>query len=271
MPSYLISVLLRHIRSDRKRHSCRLAQQLPAAEHKSSTIPIITGTMEVDWDMSDDDAYEGPDGIIEGDYEEDTLEQLQEDIERLQEGDGDDSNGNAAQIHPISRFLSCTLFLKSMIYCNVTNVMPSAIWELNNRSQQNRAIDNTSATSRLDEVNTIQGLTTEQFRRLIELVQTSPSAVQNRLDAEERQNRLDAEEEEDEVDDLFSRPAVDIAEIFKKVTEPQADGLGLLMSGEFGRVKHQYRSRSKNKNVSKLLMNRATKVRPEYPEDLVSV
>ncbi|OSD03189.1 WD40 repeat-like protein [Trametes coccinea BRFM310] len=55
-----------------------------------------------------------------------------------------------------------------------------------------------------------------------------------------------------------------------KITEPQEEGMSLLMSGEFGRVQHQLKSRSGYKNVARNLLNRSTSARPTYREDITS-
>lgn len=47
--------------------------------------------------------------------------------------------------------------------------------------------------------------------------------------------------------------------------------MSLLMSGEFGRVQHQLKSRSGYKNVARNLLNRSTSARPTYREDITSV
>lgn len=57
----------------------------------------------------------------------------------------------------------------------------------------------------------------------------------------------------------------------EEVTEPKEAGLSLLFSGEFGRIQHQLRSRSKAGNVARLLLNRGSKVRLPPREDYVSV
>ncbi|KAI8990550.1 WD40 repeat-like protein [Trametes punicea] len=55
-----------------------------------------------------------------------------------------------------------------------------------------------------------------------------------------------------------------------KVTAPQEEGLSLLMSGEFGRVQHQIKSRNGYKNVTRALFNRSVSSRPAYREDIAS-
>ena len=58
---------------------------------------------------------------------------------------------------------------------------------------------------------------------------------------------------------------------FEEVKEPKPEGMALLFSGEFGRIKHQIRSRSKAGNVSKILLRNRNRVRPTAREDVASV
>lgn len=55
------------------------------------------------------------------------------------------------------------------------------------------------------------------------------------------------------------------------VTEPKQEGLSLLYSGEFGRIRHQTKSRNKDANVARFLLNRGTKLRPVPREDFAAV
>ncbi|OCH96414.1 WD40 repeat-like protein [Obba rivulosa] len=55
-----------------------------------------------------------------------------------------------------------------------------------------------------------------------------------------------------------------------RITEPKKEGLELLTSGEFGRIRHQVNSRNKDNNVAKLLLNRGTQVRPVSKEDIAN-
>lgn len=55
------------------------------------------------------------------------------------------------------------------------------------------------------------------------------------------------------------------------VKEPKPEGLSLLYSGEFGRIRHQTKSRTKSTNVARSLLNRGTKLRPTTREDLCTV
>ncbi|EMD41857.1 hypothetical protein CERSUDRAFT_110417, partial [Gelatoporia subvermispora B] len=54
------------------------------------------------------------------------------------------------------------------------------------------------------------------------------------------------------------------------ITTPKEEGLELLMSGEFGRVRHQVNSRNKDSNVARLLLNRGASARPVEREDVAS-
>lgn len=83
------------------------------------------------------------------------------------------------------------------------------------------------------------------------------------------------EDEEDEEDEDYSysmEPNWDRSrDWYPKVIEPKKEGLLLLMNGEFGRLQHQIKSRTKDNNIAKLLLNRGTRPRPTPKEDLASV
>lgn len=85
------------------------------------------------------------------------------------------------------------------------------------------------------------------------------------------------EEEEDDDDDFYTYGTTDDGNWnrrdgwYPEVKEPKPEGLSLLMSGEFGRLRHQLDSRMKDNNMSKLLLNRGTRIRPTPKEDMVSV
>lgn len=55
------------------------------------------------------------------------------------------------------------------------------------------------------------------------------------------------------------------------VTKPQPAGLALLYSGEFGRIEHQTRTRNKDNNIARTLLNRGSKLRPSPREDITTV
>ncbi|KAI0686011.1 WD40-repeat-containing domain protein [Cytidiella melzeri] len=54
------------------------------------------------------------------------------------------------------------------------------------------------------------------------------------------------------------------------VKEPKPEGLALLYSGEFGRIRHQLRMRNGDSNVARLLLNRGARLRPSPREDLAA-
>ncbi|KAI0778307.1 WD40 repeat-like protein [Trametes elegans] len=59
-------------------------------------------------------------------------------------------------------------------------------------------------------------------------------------------------------------------EWWPEITEPQEEGLSLLINGEFGRVQHQLKSRKGQRNVARSLFNRTLSARPTYREDIAS-
>ncbi len=93
------------------------------------------------------------------------------------------------------------------------------------------------------------------------------------LDTEE----IDVDDDDEDDGDVFgfgwNRPQSHQPQKYthEKVTEPQAQGLSLLYSGEFGRIGHQTRTRNKDNNVAKMFITRGAKLRPSPREDLTSV
>ena len=81
------------------------------------------------------------------------------------------------------------------------------------------------------------------------------------------------DEDDEEEEDMFGYQTVPTSQVkwHQEVKEPKEAGLSLLFSGEFGRIKHQIRSRHKDGDVSRLLLNRSTKARPSPREDLTCV
>ncbi|KZT02499.1 WD40 repeat-like protein [Laetiporus sulphureus 93-53] len=80
----------------------------------------------------------------------------------------------------------------------------------------------------------------------------------------------DDEDEDWELDAHARNPHWDRSTWFSEVKEPKAEGLELLRGGQFGRLGHQINSRNKNNSIAKLLLNRATRSRPIYREDITS-
>ena len=91
-------------------------------------------------------------------------------------------------------------------------------------------------------------------------------------DAEAMEEYEEDEDEEEEGDMLEDQQALVVpGKWHEEVKEPKQEGLSLLFSGEFGRLKHQIRSRNKDGDVSKMFLNRGTKIRPPVREDFASV
>ena len=58
---------------------------------------------------------------------------------------------------------------------------------------------------------------------------------------------------------------------YPQIKEPTKEGLKLLMSGEFGRLRHQLKSRKRDNNIAKVALDRGTRVRPSFKEDIAAV
>ncbi|KAJ3010959.1 hypothetical protein NUW54_g2323 [Trametes sanguinea] len=123
-------------------------------------------------------------------------------------------------------------------------------------------------------------LTIDDLQRLMQLFGSGGGGsrgvelVTNEEDDDENDADYVDEEEDDDDIDYWSTGAHThwdrTRDWWPKITEPQEEGMSLLMSGEFGRVQHQLKSRSGYKNVARNLLNRATSARPTYREDITS-
>ncbi|CDO75481.1 hypothetical protein BN946_scf184935.g17 [Trametes cinnabarina] len=127
-------------------------------------------------------------------------------------------------------------------------------------------------------------LTIDDLQRLMQLFGAgsgragSVEPVANEVDDEENDpDYVDEEEEDEDEDEVIEYWGVGAhtqwdrtRDWWPQVTEPKEEGMSLLMSGEFGRVLHQLKSRSERKNVARNLLNRATSARPTYREDIAS-
>jgi DDB1- and CUL4-associated factor 11 len=84
-----------------------------------------------------------------------------------------------------------------------------------------------------------------------------------------------ADDDDDDEDNIFgygwSLPTESHGKWHDAVKEPSPEGLSLLYSGQFGRIKHQTRSRNKDNNVARVLLNRGSKLRPIPKEDIAAV
>lgn len=89
---------------------------------------------------------------------------------------------------------------------------------------------------------------------------------------EEGDDDMDGIEDDDE-EDMYGYESVPVApgKWHEEVKEPKEEGLSLLFNGEFGRIKHQIRSRNKDGNAARFLLNRGSKIRPSYREDMACV
>lgn len=79
------------------------------------------------------------------------------------------------------------------------------------------------------------------------------------------------DEDDDEDDNPYFPRAGTPGHWYEEVTEPQAEGIALLNSGEFGRLGHQIKTRAKDNNIARTLLRRGASVRPVPREDIASV
>lgn len=81
---------------------------------------------------------------------------------------------------------------------------------------------------------------------------------------------VDDEDEEDEDDDRY--PSRRSVFTFPPATSPQAAGVNLIKSGEFGRIAPKIRARRNNRNLASVLSNRLTSPHPAlYKEQYSAV
>ncbi|KAI0375121.1 WD40 repeat-like protein [Pilatotrama ljubarskyi] len=140
-----------------------------------------------------------------------------------------------------------------------------------------------NSTTRSDAERLTASLTVDDLQRLVAILAGGGGISSNaQLLAEEEEDDEndpdyvddDAEEEDDEDYSYYSSSAHThwdrTRNWWPAITEPQEEGLSLLMSGEFGRVQHQVKSRNGTRNVARSLLNRGTNSRPTYREDITS-
>ena len=78
--------------------------------------------------------------------------------------------------------------------------------------------------------------------------------------------------DEDEMEySYWGRPYAQTPKWFTPVTAPQEAGLKLLMSGEFGRIGVETRSRRGSANVSEAILSSRSKLRPTPRQDITNV
>ncbi len=153
-----------------------------------------------------------------------------------------------------------------------------AILELQGVSTRDRSGNSISAS-----------LTNEDLQRLLTVFASSDTGGSGgggrnvtlvSQDDDDDADYVDEEEEEEEDDDSgyfygFGYPTSqrhwDRSDWWPEITEPQKEGLELLLGGEFGRVMHQMKTRDGNRNVARSILNRGAISRPTYREDIASV
>ncbi|RDX51000.1 WD40 repeat-like protein [Lentinus brumalis] len=152
-----------------------------------------------------------------------------------------------------------------------------AILELQGVSTRDRSGNSISAS-----------LTNEDLQRLLTVFASSDTGGSGgggrnvtlvSQDDDDDADYVDEEEEEEEEDDSgyfygFGYPTSqrhwDRSDWWPEITEPQKEGLELLLGGEFGRVMHQMKTRDGNRNVARSILNRGAISRPTYREDIAS-
>ncbi|TFY70898.1 hypothetical protein EVG20_g2103 [Dentipellis fragilis] len=95
-----------------------------------------------------------------------------------------------------------------------------------------------------------------------------------RAAAEEEQEDDEEDDEDYEEDEPYWSPSIrrgpELPEWARPPTEPQQEGVELLMGGEFGRIRPKVNVRGGQRSVARILQSRQTRTRSLYKEDLIS-
>lgn len=86
-------------------------------------------------------------------------------------------------------------------------------------------------------------------------------------------DELDEDEDDEDDEDMYgyiTGPAVR-GTWHEEVKEPKEAGLSLLFSGEFGRIRHQIKTRNKDGSAAKFWLNSRSQLRPTSREDAACV
>jgi hypothetical protein len=91
------------------------------------------------------------------------------------------------------------------------------------------------------------------------------------LEGGEPGNQDNDEDDDYDEEDNWGRPPARTPKWFPPVTEPQEEGLKLLMGGEFGRIGVEARSRNGSGNFAKAILSRRSKLRHTPKHDILNV
>ncbi|KAA1467844.1 WD40 repeat-like protein [Dentipellis sp. KUC8613] len=205
------------------------------------------------WEMDDEDAdyvpsreeeEEDDDFDPEGELEEDEEVDLEMDLQDQIERRADDAGGTS----------------------NLTRGILSAFFELQRLQGSNRQTDGQSDLLE-------QLFSGDSPLRVTRVVVPSDDAP-GRAAADEEQEDDEDDDEDYEEDESYWSPSVrrgpDLPEWARPPTEPQQEGVELLMSGEFGRIRPKVNVRGGQRSVARILQSRQTRTRSLYKEDLIS-
>lgn len=159
--------------------------------------------------------------------------------------------------------------------CDLFCMSLKAMAELHNlntrQDRQNTLRPAQTAQNTTSSRTTIPGLTIQDLQRIFEY---ASSGVSVNVNQDEGEDEEEEEEEEEDYEDYYGSNGGDwdrSTNWFDEVKKPKEEGMSLLMSGEYGRLKHQLDSRTKKTNLARTLLNRGERTRPIYREDMASV
>ncbi|EPQ60332.1 WD40 repeat-like protein [Gloeophyllum trabeum ATCC 11539] len=178
-----------------------------------------------------DDGFEGPDAYVEGDEDQDEL-----DIEFQAEQATDAAEGEESAVQSIM----------------------GALFDL----QGGQSATGGGEAGNAHSEGNVSGFTIRELTRILGMRYGGLGNVRIGQDED------DDEDEEDDEDYVTS--ATNNRSWFPEVKEPQKAGADLLMSGEFGRTGHKFRSAHgrKQSNIYRTMRDRAAVLRPLYRADL---
>lgn len=209
----------------------------------------------------EDDSYGGPDAYVEGDDGPEDIEfEVEEDEDGEDEDDGDDDEEDGGHTEAdVSALL---------------NGKVSAFMQLFPADGSHTALINMQEAERRQHIGLAALANATQSP--ISLDSSLVARVQQLLGARVAIATNDEDDADDDEDGYFNHYGHSgkwdrSEDWYYPVTKPTKEGLKLLMSGEFGRLTHQLKSRKLDNNIAKVTLDRGTRIRPSFKEDMAAV
>ncbi|KAI0727844.1 WD40-repeat-containing domain protein [Fomitopsis betulina] len=191
----------------------------------------------------EDDSYGGPDAYVEGDDGPEDIEfEVEEDEDGEDEDDGDDDEEDGGHTEAdVSALLNALINMQE-----AERRQHIGLAALANATQSPISLDSSLV-----------------------------ARVQQLLGARVAIATNDEDDADDDEDGYFNHYGHSVKwdrseDWYYPVTKPTKEGLKLLMSGEFGRLTHQLKSRKLDNNIAKVTLDRGTRIRPSFKEDMAA-